>query len=57
VAEPWWVNLAVLIPAVAYFCWRRSTRVSVRYRLNKAALERTHHATMRTLRNVRSATY
>jgi hypothetical protein len=25
VAEPWWVNLAVLIPVVAYFCWRRST--------------------------------
>jgi hypothetical protein len=25
VAEPWWVNLAVLIPVAAYFCWRRST--------------------------------
>jgi hypothetical protein len=25
VAEPWWVNLAVLVPVVAYFSWRRST--------------------------------
>jgi len=25
VAEPWWVNLAVLIPVGAYFYWRRST--------------------------------
>jgi len=23
VAEPWWVNLIVLIPALAYFSWRR----------------------------------
>ena len=23
VAEPWWVNLAVLVPVVAYFFWRR----------------------------------
>jgi hypothetical protein len=23
VAEPWWVNLAVLVPVVAYFSWRR----------------------------------
>lgn len=23
VAQPWWVNLAVLVPVVAYFCWRR----------------------------------
>lgn len=25
VAEPWWVNLAVLVPAVAYLCWRRNS--------------------------------
>lgn len=25
VAEPWWVNLAVLIPVGAYFWWRRSS--------------------------------
>jgi len=25
VAEPWWVNLAVLIPVGAYLCWRRSS--------------------------------
>ena len=24
VAEPWWVNLAVLVPVVAYFSWRRN---------------------------------
>lgn len=24
VAEPWWVNLLILVPVVAYFCWRRS---------------------------------
>ena len=23
VAEPWWVNLAILVPLVAYFSWRR----------------------------------
>src|SRR5215470_1216353 len=23
VAEPWWVNLLVLVPLVAYFSWRR----------------------------------
>jgi hypothetical protein len=23
VAEPWWVNLAILVPVVAYFFWRR----------------------------------
>lgn len=23
VADPWWVNLAVLVPIVAYFSWRR----------------------------------
>jgi hypothetical protein len=23
VAEPWWVNLAVLVPVLAYFSWRR----------------------------------
>lgn len=25
VAEPWWVNLAVLVPVAAYFRWRRSS--------------------------------
>src|SRR6516165_12804030 len=25
VAEPWWVNLAILVPVVAYFFWRRSS--------------------------------
>ncbi|HET7150430.1 MAG TPA: hypothetical protein VFI60_03390 [Candidatus Acidoferrum sp.] len=24
VAEPWWVNLLILVPVVAYFSWRRS---------------------------------
>src|SRR5215472_16275284 len=24
VAQPWWVNLLILVPAVAYFCWRRN---------------------------------
>jgi len=24
VAEPWWVNLAILVPIAAYFSWRRS---------------------------------
>jgi hypothetical protein len=23
VAEPWWVNFIVLVPPLAYFCWRR----------------------------------
>ena len=23
VAEPWWVNLAILVPLVAYLSWRR----------------------------------
>src|SRR6516162_7390342 len=25
VAEPWWVNLAILVPVAAYFSWRRSS--------------------------------
>ena len=25
VAEPWWVNLAILVPVAAYFFWRRSS--------------------------------
>jgi hypothetical protein len=24
VAQPWWVNLAILVPVAAYFSWRRS---------------------------------
>lgn len=24
IAEPWWVNLLVVIPPLAYFCWRRN---------------------------------
>jgi hypothetical protein len=26
IAQPWWVNLLILVPPVAYFCWR-GTRV------------------------------
>lgn len=25
IAEPWWVNLAILVPVAAYFWWRRSS--------------------------------
>ena len=25
IAEPWWVNLAILVPVAAYFSWRRSS--------------------------------
>src|SRR6516164_4522643 len=25
VAEPWWVNCALLVPLGAYLCWRRSS--------------------------------
>ena len=29
IAEPWWVNLLVLIPPLGYFLWRRSGGVSL----------------------------
>ena len=29
IAQPWWVNLLILVPPVAYFCWR-GTRVPLR---------------------------
>ena len=28
IAQPWWVNLLILVPAVAYFYWR-SNRVAI----------------------------
>jgi len=30
VAEPWWVNLALLVPLAAYLCWRRSIAISTK---------------------------
>src|SRR6516225_8003003 len=31
VADPWWVNLALLVPLGAYLCWRRwSIAITVR---------------------------
>ena len=30
VAEPWWVNLAILVPLVAYFSWRRPVPITAK---------------------------